>query len=75
MNIKQKGRLNNPSGRLNIALLTLQVGEKRTPAAEKHWVIKKQNKTKLRNCYKDGDVVMLMYEKWENMVTNKTYKD
>jgi hypothetical protein len=36
MNIKQKGRLNNPSGRLNIALLTLQVGEKRTPAAEKH---------------------------------------
>ena len=44
MLIKQKGRVENPRGSLNNALLTLNflnVGEKGTTAAERHWVIEK----------------------------------
>ena len=44
MLIKQKGRVENPRGSLNNALLTLNflnVGEKGTSVAERHCVIRK----------------------------------
>jgi hypothetical protein len=45
MLIKQKGRVENPRGSLNNALLTLNflnIGEKGTIPAERHWIIGKK---------------------------------
>ena len=50
--IKQKGRMKIPRHRLNNALLTLNflnVGEKGTAAAERHWVMEKKRGTKPTN--------------------------